>query len=95
MFVAIASPRSAVANLVASTKEVACKPTAPVISASIVWDGAFQSALRVKSDVGMSAAFATTRVRPAAMRASDSRPAVTTRSQPITASAEAMPIRGE
>ena len=92
--VAIASPSKAAASRLASTNHARSAPVASTIADSMAPSGNFQSGSRVKSAVGVLATLTTTRVWPSLMRASASRPAVTTTSQPSTASAEATPMRG-
>ena len=91
--VAMASPVSAVASRVASTRSTCRAPAArsmPRISASA---GKTRSALRVKSPVIVSWVFTTTAVCPVRIVARVSAPAVTTASQPSTRSAAPLAIR--
>ena len=91
--VAMASPVSAVAIRVASTRSTRRAPAAssmPRISASA---GNTRSALRVNSPVIVSCVFTTTAVFPARIVARVSAPAVTTTSQPSTRFAAPFAIR--
>ena len=93
MLVAMASPVSAVAIRVASTRSTRREPAArsmPRISASA---GKTRSASRVKSPVMVSWVLTTTAVLPARIVARVSAPAVTTTSQPSTRSAAPFAIR--